>query len=246
VYCAVILLAQEPTGPAFEVASVKPSAPAAGGGKKGGRGAADPGLFSVRNRTLQSLIQMAYGVQDYQVSGGPSWIAGDRFDVEAKPPQSVWQEQMILMLRALLAERFRLRLHHETKQLAAYALTPARNGPKFGPQFHKVDDAALAADLKDHDPNLGIPLGGTMQQFAFLIRQNMRSIHPPDSAWAAEAPPVIDQTGLQGVYSITLKIHGPTDDLPSDVEQQLGLKMDLRKIPVDVLVVDGAAKPSIN
>ena len=85
-----------------------------------------------------------------------------------------------------------------------------------------------------------------MQEFAFLIRSNMRMIHPPDSAWAGEPPPVIDQTGLPGLYSIFLKIHGPTDDLPAEVEAQLGLKMNLRKIPTDVLIIDGASKPSVN
>lgn len=245
-YCALILFGQESTAPAFEVASVKPSAPAAAGGKKGGSGAADTGLFSARGRTLKALILMAYGIQDFQLFGGPSWAAVDRFDIQAKPPETASREQMMLMLRTLLAERFELRLHRETKELASYKLTAAKNGPKFGPQFRKVDEAALAAELKDRDSNLGIPLGGTMQEFASLIRQNMRIIHPPDSAWGAEAPPVIDQTGLPGLYSIFLKIHGPTDDLPAEVEAQLGLKMDLRKVPTDVLVVDRAAKPSEN
>jgi uncharacterized protein (TIGR03435 family) len=245
-FCALILLGQEPTGPSFEVASVKPSAPAAGGGRKGGSGPADAGFFSARGRTLNALILMAYGLQDFQLSGGPSWAAADRFDIQAKPPETASREQMMLMLRTLLAERFELRLHRETKELAEYVLTAAKNGPKFGPQFRKVDEAALAAELKNRDSNLGVPLGGTMQEFAFLIRQNMRMIHPPDSAWGAEPPPVIDQTGLPGLYSIFLKIHGPTGDLPAEVEAQLGLKMDLRKVPTDVLVIDRAAKPSEN
>jgi uncharacterized protein (TIGR03435 family) len=246
IFCALILLGQEPAAPSFEVASVKPSAPAAGGGKKGGPGAVDAGLFSVRGRTLQALILMAYGIQDFQLSGGPRWAAADRFDIQAKPSAPASREQMMLMLRTLLTERFELRLHRETKELAEYALAAAKNGPKFGPQFHKVDEAALTAELKDRDSNSGIPLGGTMQEFAFLIRQNMRMIHPPDSPWGAEAPPVIDRTGLPGLYSIFLKIHGPTDDLPAEVEAQLGLKMDLRKIPTEVLVIDRAAKPSEN
>ena len=245
-YCAVILLSQEPKPPAFEVASVKPSASAAGsGGKKGGPGA-DPGLFSARNRTLKALILMAYGIQDYQLSGGPSWVATDRFDVQAKPAEAASREQMMLMLRTLLAERFELRLHHETKELPAYVLTTARNGPKFGAQFRKVDEAALAAELEKRDSSLGIPLGGTMQEFAFLIRQNMRLFYPAGSDWVGEPPPVVDETGLPGLYSIFLKIHGPTDDLPAEVEAQLGLKMNLRKISTDVLIMDGAAKPPVN
>jgi uncharacterized protein (TIGR03435 family) len=246
-YGAVILFSQEPKPPAFEVASVKPSASGAGpGGKKGGPGAADPELFSTRNRTLNALLLMAYGVQDYQLSGGPSWAASDRFDIQAKPAEAASRDQMMLMLRTLLSERFELRLHHETKELPAYVLTIARNGPKFGAQFRKVDEAALAAELEKRDSSLGIPLGGTMQEFAFLIRSNMKMIHPPDAAWAGEPPPVIDQTGLSGIYSIFLKIHGPTDDLPAEMEAQLGLKTSLRKIPTDVLIIDGAAKPSVN
>lgn len=71
-------------------------------------------------------------------------------------------------------------------------------------------------------------------------------IHPADDAWGRAAPPVIDQTGLTGLYAIYLRISGPTDDLPAAVEAQLGLKMDVRKMPVDVIVVDGAAKPAGN
>lgn len=123
--CEAAIYSQPAKEPTFEVASVKPSAPAADGrgGRKGGGRGSDPGLFSARNRTLNSLILTAYGIQDYQVAGGPGWIGIDRFDVQAKPPEAASRDRMLLMLRTLLSERFELRFHHETKtvgRLCAY------------------------------------------------------------------------------------------------------------------------------
>lgn len=237
-----VLAAQAPS---FEVASVKPSDPGATARKSKG-GAVDPGLFTARARTLKSLIRMAYGVEDYQVSGGPAWADNDRFDIEAKPAADATRPEMLMMVRSLLAERFRLKLHHETKPVPAFAMTVARNGPKFGPQFHKVDEAGLRAELGKADPKLGVPMGGTLSEFAFLLRENMRLMHLPDSPWGNDPPPVIDQTNLPGLYAIYLRSAGPREDLPPLAEAQLGLHLELKKIPVDTIVIDSAAKPSEN
>jgi len=244
---AVMLFSQQPQEPAFEVASVKPSAAGAGrAGRKGGPGAADPGLFTAHNRTLKALILMAYDVPDYQLSGGPAWTETDRFDVDARPPEAASRERMMLMLRTLLADRFQLRFHRETKSIPAFTLSVARNGPKFGPQFHKAKEAEMAVETKPFDPSLGINLGGPMKDFAWLLRSNMGIIHPDDPPWGPLAPPVIDQTGLEGSYVIYLRISGPKDDLPAAVQEQLGLRLDLRKLPQDLIVIDQAVKPSAN
>lgn len=188
---------------------------------------------------------MAYGVQEYQVSGGPGWMESDRFDIDAKPAADATREQMLLMLRTLLADRFQLKLHHDTKPLPALALTAARNGPKFGPKFHRVDEAALA-DLKSSDADLGTNLSGTMTEFAFLLWSNMRMIHPEDTSWGGDPPPILDQTHLAGSYAIYVRITGPKDDLPVAIESQLGLRLDLRKIATDIVIIDSAVRPSGN
>jgi len=229
-------------GPSFEVASLKPSSPGARGGRKGG----DPGYFSVRNRTLLNLVQVAYGLADYQVTGTAKWMGADQFDVEAKPAQAASREQMLLMLRSLLDERFRLRFHHETKQMAAYVLTVAKGGPKFGSRFHKTDNDGLMAESGKPNSDLGIFMGGDLAGFASLLRRNMRLFYPDDSVFVGEAPPVIDRTGLAGDYVIYLKVSGPKDDLVAAVEEQLGLRMDMHKVPVDVMVIDSAMKPEGN
>jgi uncharacterized protein (TIGR03435 family) len=136
-----ILLLQAPVtdgqtpaaGPQFEVASIKAANPTA---PRPGRLGAVPvvtssGRLTARNAKLTELIKGAYAVEDYQVSGGPAWIDSARFDVEAKVGDRADRDQLLLMLRALLADRFKLALHRETKELAVYALVVAKGGPKF-------------------------------------------------------------------------------------------------------------------
>ena len=132
-YCAA--LAQSPEGaPAFEVASVKPAAPPGAGpfrfGMNGGPGTADPGQWTGKSVTLKNVLMTAYGVKQYQISG-PSWLDSERFDIAAKIPKGATREQFILMLQNLLAERFKLTLHREKKDLPMYALVVGKNGPKM-------------------------------------------------------------------------------------------------------------------
>jgi len=235
---AAVLLSQQP---AFEVASVKPSE--AGRAVKGGPGRNDPGLFSVRNRPLKSLVQMAYEVQDYQVTGGPSWVETERFDIDAKPAVAASRAEMMVMLRALLAERFQLRVRRESKPVATYVLTVAKGGPKFGPHFRKLGQGEQITT----DPNKGLPLGGDMKGFVFLLRRNMQMFDPEKGGGvsAQDTPPVLDQTGLEGDYDIILNIN-THEDWAGILEHQLGLKLELRKSPVEMLVIEHAERPSGN
>ncbi len=127
-------------GPVYEVASIKPA-------KSGGDDqmvttmyTADGLIFT--NIPLRKLIQMAYGVQSFQIAGGPKWLTSERYDIDAKMEESVAyamrklspqenQRQSQTMLQALLADRFKLKLHHETKEGPVYALVIAKNGPKL-------------------------------------------------------------------------------------------------------------------
>jgi len=149
---------------------------------------------------------------------------------------------MMLMLRSLLAERFRLTVRWETKLRAAYIIMVAKGGPKFGPNFQRIKEG------DSFPPDEGrIQLGGSFKNFAFLLRANMRSYDPATGTVVrdTEIPPVVDHTGLAGEYSILVS-YNTHEDWPSILEHQLGLKLDLRKEPVEVLIVDHATKPSGN
>src|SRR5262245_6496527 len=120
--------------PSFEVASVKPAAPQQAGmfriGMRGGPGTPDPGQLTYNNVALRNVIMNAYDVRTYQING-PKWIDSERFDIVAKIPPGTSKEDFRLMLQNLLAERFGLKLHKETKDLPSYALVVGKNGPKL-------------------------------------------------------------------------------------------------------------------
>jgi len=145
------------TLPSFEVASVKPAAPMTDGRirvmSRGGPGTPDPGQITYSNVTIKSVMTTAYNVKGYQISG-PDWLDGQRYDITAKLPPGTTKEQFQLMLQNLLAERFKLTLHHQTKELPMYAMVVAKGGPKMK---ESVDDpnAATAGG-----PNAGGPDGG--------------------------------------------------------------------------------------
>jgi uncharacterized protein (TIGR03435 family) len=120
----------------FEVASIKPSALPGGRGMfrmgpQGGPGSGDPGRVSYTLSTIRDLMVTAYNVQRYQISGGPNWLDSERFDVVAKVPEGATKEQVKVMLQNLLAERFKLTLHRETKELPMYALVVAGKGSRL-------------------------------------------------------------------------------------------------------------------
>ncbi|MGO9012389.1 MAG: TIGR03435 family protein [Bryobacteraceae bacterium] len=132
---AAAVLAQ--TGPdklTFEVASVKPATPLTPGRMMitmhGGPGTSDPGQATFSNVTQRMLLAKAYGVQDYQISG-PGWLDSERYEIAAKVPKGTTEEQFKVMLQNLLADRFKLTLHHETRDLPRYVLVVAKNGPKL-------------------------------------------------------------------------------------------------------------------
>ena len=132
------LLAQEPQRPlTFDVTSVKPNA----SGQQGGSSKAQPGRYVGLNVTLKRVIGLAYRpVQEF--IGGPDWINTDRFDIEGSVEGTPTQDQMLEMLRSLLADRFKLAVHRETRQMPAYALTLARGDGRLG--------AELRAFLRAH------------------------------------------------------------------------------------------------
>jgi len=220
--------------PRFEVVSIKPAAPDARPGRvayaaNGAEITTNPGLLSIRSISLKDLIAAAYGVEAYQISGGPAWIDSDQFEVIAKSTSPTSREQLLLMLRQLLSDRFRLEFHSATKEIPAYALTVGQSGKL---QRMKSGDASK--------PN---PFGPDMPTFArFLTR------------FGADMP-VIDKTGLTEQFKFDLdmrKIVEVATDIsgtpPSNegmyrgtvefIDRQWGLKLIPTKALIDALVID--------
>jgi uncharacterized protein (TIGR03435 family) len=205
-----------------------------------------PASFTGRGYTLRNYVTVAYGVEQYQVDVRPGWSDFDRYDIDARSESATSPGQIRLMLRALLADRFQLKTHSETRSIAMNVLVVAKGAPKFGPSFHEMKDGDPPPDLgKFSRTHLAYP-GLTIKDFLSRLRQLL----PIDMATGAydatqAALPLLDGTGLTGRYAIALDTGGG-DTWSAILEQQLGLKLEERKVPTEVIVIDGAAKPAGN
>ena len=238
-------LAQTPSPQAsFEVASVRPSQHEVGPDYNN-QIARSSTSFTARNATLRRLVAEAWYCRRDQVVG-PTWLDHNEYDVEARLPDDAAREQVPLMLRALLSDRFHLRAHSETRPTRVYELTVAAGGPRIHPI--QASEAATAGS--------GLHFHGDMRQFAELLAVQI-SMPAPTSASvpviASESPtPVLDKTGLEGIYdfSIDLQPEIGTDGFTfwkRVLEDQLGLKIDSAKADLDFVVVDDALKiPTTN
>jgi uncharacterized protein (TIGR03435 family) len=217
---------------AFEAASIKPNA--SGSGNSGSTGSKGQIVFT--NVPLRRLIMRAYGVLDFQIAG-PDWMANVRFDIAAKyPPGDLTREQRNMMLQTLLAERFHLVIHRETKEMPAYALVVAKNGPKLAASEKPGDSTSTGRGrLQD----TAVSMAGLANQLAEQL------VHP-----------VVDKTGLTGAY--TLKLEWTPDDQPAGagepaagpsiftaLQEQLGLKLQTQKLPVEMIVVDSVDRTPV-
>ena len=236
--------------PAFDVISIRPNnnSTQMNGGNFSRRVGVrtTPDGFSASSLDLKSLIAIAYGVKPDQVSGGPGWIDSNRYDIEAKvvaangaTPQPLTREQSNLMLRSLLADRFKLAVHNETKEAPIYELIVAKNGPKLQPA--KPDEPSKSSMSMGSSEQLT----ATAIQISSLITQLSYQLHSP----------IIDKTGLTGTYDITLQWapdqgaaspDSPGPSIFTAVQEQLGLKLVPSKGPVDTLVVDHVEPPTEN
>jgi uncharacterized protein (TIGR03435 family) len=230
-----ILVAHMLCAQSFDVASVKPNT--TGGNGIGGRGICFAGGgVSVRNMPLSLVIEQAFEIREPQIIGRPAWLNSDRFDIEAKPESRVARDQCQAMLRQLLADRFQLVTHRETRQLPVYRLLVARNGPKL----RKVDPGApLGIRQFSNSTGLIDTRGTSMPQLAGML------------AMTGEVENLVqDGTGLEGYFEFVLKwsppgaaaefATGPT--LFTALQEQLGLRLEAGKGNVEVLVIDRIQK----
>lgn len=241
--------------PAFEVATIKPSDPARPGKIMTVRG---QDVITI-NTTLNDLITMAYNLHVRQITGGPSWLDSDKYDVTGKPdvPGQPSVAQIKIMLQKLIADRFQLKFHREKKELSVYAIGVAKAGAKVSKS--QADPNGL--------PGLFFGGGGPEGGMSFNVRNATMAEVASTLQGNILDRPVVDQTGLAGKYDFIVKFTpdpgqmagfgqgGPppastNPDAPPDLfaafQQQLGLKIDTSRAPVDVMVIDKVEKPSAN
>jgi uncharacterized protein (TIGR03435 family) len=238
--------------PRFEVASIRPATPpAAGAGATrihGGPGSSDPGLATFGNVDLFSLTTMAYGIKRHQLSA-PDWMNNSRFDITARVPAGATTDDYRLMLQALLAERFKLTLHHEQKEMQIEELVVAKNGPKL--KESPPDATPPVEDGLQPPSHAGLPPGFRGAVNLVLVKASTDKLAALLSGLFDQ--PVIDHTGLTGRYDITLHAlagsnppNADAADAPPPIidalQEQLGLKLVSKKSAVDVLVVDHIEK----
>jgi uncharacterized protein (TIGR03435 family) len=228
------------------------------------------GRFTARNVPLRVLIRRAYELQEFQLEGGPKWLDGDRFDVVAQGEASATPQQRRLMLQALLADRFNLELHREMRNVPLYALVMSRRDGTLGPALRRSEaDCGRAASVWDGlgpsgppDPTapcgfVGPAPGGAAAKLRGVTLEALaRFLSTPVRR------PVIDRTGLTGYFDADLEMTaelGPPPPPPgvadrfdrssapsifTALQEQLGLKLDARKGPVVVFVIDRLEHPT--
>lgn len=227
-------------GPAFEVASIKPISSGSGGNNV----EVTPGALLVHAATIATCIRWAWGVSYSQIAGadpnGQDVLNSGRFDIVAKPAGQVPESQLRLMLRTLLADRFKLALHHETREMQTYALVVDKKEPRF-----RESEGEGASQMQAKSKLTRQYKWTTMTQFADDLSDAMRS-------------PVVDRTGLSAKYDFAIDLSPYMDtageqrnlDLPgmvtTAIREQLGLRLTSQRVPVDVLVIDHLEKPSPN
>ncbi len=226
--------------PQFEVATVKPNRSPDPNNEKGYWRAVkgDEVKITMRNGNLLTFIEEAYGLKEYQIKG-PEWLKEERFDVVATASH-VTRQQIGLMLQTLLKERFKMEVHHESKVLPVYALVVGKNAPKIQPVKAEGDS-------------------GVWNGIGKLTAKKLSMAHFAEALSGQMDRPVLDMTGLEGVFDFTLEYTSqntqPLDaegnaapDLGSGpsiftaLQEQLGLKLESRKAPVEILVIDHAEK----
>ncbi len=231
-------------GQGFEVASVKPSLRQVGPDYNNQFTISSSG-FTAKNATLRRLIADAYGVQVRQVAG-PGWLDENEYDIEARTGGAVQPAGLERMLRTLLADRFELKQHEETREMGVYELVAGKSGAKVTP----------AEPGKTVKPGPGYHFQGDMRRFAdFLaVQLSIPILDDPAQPGRGGGPmrPVLDKTGLRGNYDFRIDVKPELGADPlglwrEALRAQLGLDIDSRRGPVPVIVVDHAARvPTAN
>jgi len=272
--------ALHPTGPllSFEVATIKPISPSGSQMPP----PPPPNVFRIFGVTARMMIGGAYGLPPgarERVIGGPEWIDDDRYQVDAKIPDALFAEMQkmppmdrqnrnLLMMQSLLADRFKLKVHFDTREMPIYELLVAKGGSKLTP----AKEAAPESGAPPPPPGLGNPRPQGMREGIMVLRKPPATVEMTATGVTLDmlkdfpgfglgGSPVVNKTGLTGKYDFVLdwamdQPATPGSDTPvveSDapplftaLEEQLGLKLVKTKGPVEVVVIDSIERPSAN
>jgi len=253
--------AQRPT---FEVATIKRNVSVSDSAfvrtQPGGR-------LSVGNNSLRNIIRNAYRLQNFQIVGGPDWINTERWDIVAKADGNTKPEDLLVVLQNLLADRFKLVVHREMRDSPIYALVLARTDGRLGPQLKvsSTDCAAMIAAARASGVPPAPPAGGGPQCGTRMVAGRMLTSSTTMSDLARNLSPIagrsiVDKTGLTANFDLDLKwtpepppgaagadaprpAGDDTVSLFTAIQEQLGLKLDPQRGPVDTLVIDSAQRP---
>jgi uncharacterized protein (TIGR03435 family) len=234
----------------FEVATIKPADSSAQGRYIKMQG---NNRLVEKYYTLQLLIAAAYDLNPRTISGGPAWIVSDHYDIEAVTPGDTRpdHDDQMSMLRSLLSERFKLKFHREQKEFSIYALEVAKGGPKLKATAASADDPAIVGPAVVYPQRVVLP--GRNATMANLVSLFQRAILDR---------PVVDKTDIKGTYDFDLDwapdetqfggglppatAEATSPPLFRAIEEQLGLKLEAMRGPVNAMVIDSAEKPSAN
>jgi uncharacterized protein (TIGR03435 family) len=234
-YLALSFGARAQSPPAFEVASIRRNP----GGVLNTHIDVSGGRLTVVNGSTKTLIRNAYGLLSFQLAGEPRWLDTDMYDVVAMTGKSekILPDELKVLLQKLLADRFRLKVHWETRETSVYALMLDKNGPKFkesvevgepGINTRKEPGGALMKGTREPISILASNLGNQLSRI------------------------VVDKTGLRGVYDWTLEwnndltAESSRPSLFTAVREQLGLRLEAQKGPMETLIIDRVERPSEN
>jgi uncharacterized protein (TIGR03435 family) len=231
--------------PAFEVASItpcKPGTPEPPGEHAGMVQFTYPGgRFKANATTLKFLLEWAYGIQPSQHSEGPSWMGSDRYDIVAKAEGNATDDQMKRMMQTLIADRFNLKVHHETKDLNVLVVSIGKTAPKL---FPPKDDEV-------HAIRIGQQTGADQKVNSYHVVATRFSLTQLTDTFSRQLGQVIvNETGLNGDYDFTLDLT-PDESRPNPLDatillsamrEQLGLTVKSQKSAVDFLVIDAVEK----
>ena len=230
-----IAIAYGQTRPAFEVASVKrirdysPIATMDGD--------ISHGRLTLNNAHIKQMISVAYEIQSIRIEGGPGWINSDQFQItaSAESPETS-DSQVRVMLQTLLEDRFQLKIHRETKLLPSYTLRTAAGGARL----EHAQEAGTDRCNRTVDHTMD---GGTYE----LVCRHIQVVTLTNALAILLRGPVVDQTGVAGDYDFTLGWEGddPYAAVP-DAMEKFGLKLEMKKVPTEVIVIDSVQQPSEN
>jgi uncharacterized protein (TIGR03435 family) len=219
----------------FDVVSVRPNTT----DSHSSRQRTNPGHVMAQNITASSMIQQAFGIRASQIEGAPGWIDTDKFDVQATTGTTKDLDDIELQpyWEALLTTRFRMKYHRASREMQVYSLSVAKSGPKLPENTSGGDTSTHLSKSATHALLTSTHIA--MPKFALLLGRRLDCN-------------VIDKTGLAGIYDVKLEW---SPDLSTDtgaasiftaLQDQLGLKLESGKGPVDIIVIDGIEKPTEN